>query len=113
MAAGYLARHKRTAADLGAWLVFEDESGQGLRPPKGRTWGRRGAYPGGDGDWRRNKRVSLAALIAVKPGHRPRLIYRMHAPAAGTSARGSPRRTTPAPGRRAPAARRPRRAGLG
>jgi hypothetical protein len=22
-------------ADLGAWLVFEDESGQGLRPPKG------------------------------------------------------------------------------
>jgi hypothetical protein len=32
---------KRTAADLGAWLVFEDESGQGLRPPKGRTRGRR------------------------------------------------------------------------
>jgi transposase len=29
-------------ADLGAWLVFEDESGQGLRPPKGRTRGRRG-----------------------------------------------------------------------
>jgi transposase len=27
----------------GAWLCFEDESGQGLRPPKGRTWGRRGA----------------------------------------------------------------------
>jgi len=25
-----------------------------------------------------NKRVSLAALIAVKPGHRPRLIYRVH-----------------------------------
>ncbi len=22
----------------GAWLCFEDESGQGLRPPKGRTW---------------------------------------------------------------------------
>jgi hypothetical protein len=33
------------AADLGAWLVFEDESGQGLRPPKGRTWGRRGHTP--------------------------------------------------------------------
>ena len=32
-----LAGGKRTAADLGAWLVFEDESGQGLRPPKGRT----------------------------------------------------------------------------
>lgn len=25
-----------------------------------------------------NQRVSLAALIAVKPGHRPRLIYRVH-----------------------------------
>jgi DDE superfamily endonuclease len=25
-----------------------------------------------------NKRVSLAALIALKPGHRPRLIYRVH-----------------------------------
>jgi hypothetical protein len=25
-----------------------------------------------------NKRVSLAALIAIKPGQRPRLIYRLH-----------------------------------
>jgi hypothetical protein len=25
-----------------------------------------------------NKRVSLAALIAIKPGHHPRLIYRVH-----------------------------------
>ena len=40
VAGGDLAGDKRTAADLGAWLVFEDESGQGLRPPKGRTWGR-------------------------------------------------------------------------
>ena len=45
MAGGDLAGDKRTAADLGAWLCFEDESGQGLRPPKGRTWGRRGATP--------------------------------------------------------------------
>ena len=73
-----MAGGKRTAADLGAWLIFEDESGQGLRPPKGRTWGRRGCTPvvkitGGS-----NKRVSLAALIAIKTGHRPRLIYRVH-----------------------------------
>jgi DDE superfamily endonuclease len=27
-----------------------------------------------------NKRVSLAALIAVKPGQQPRLIYRVHRP---------------------------------
>lgn len=63
---------------MGAWLCFEDESGQGLRPPKGRTWGRRGHTPlvkvtGGS-----NRRVSLAAPIAVKPGCRPRLIYRVH-----------------------------------
>src|SRR5215212_7909552 len=45
LAAGELAGDKTTAADLGAWLVFEDESGQGLRPPKGRTWGRRGRTP--------------------------------------------------------------------
>ncbi|MDX3233008.1 hypothetical protein [Streptomyces sp. ME19-01-6] len=37
-----VARHKRRASDLGAWLCFEDEAGQGLRPPKGRTWGQRG-----------------------------------------------------------------------
>ena len=78
MEGGHLAGGKRTAADLGAWLCFEDESGQGLRPPKGRTRGRRGCTPvvrvtGGS-----NKRVSLAALIAVKPGCRPRLIYRVH-----------------------------------
>ena len=38
LAGGGLAGGKKTVADLGAWLVFEDESGQGLRPPKGRTW---------------------------------------------------------------------------
>jgi hypothetical protein len=70
--------HPRTAADLGAWLIFEDESGQGLRPPQGRTWGRRGQTPVVRVTGAQNKRVSLAALIAVKPGCRPRLIYRVH-----------------------------------
>jgi hypothetical protein len=73
-----VARHKRTAADQGAWLVFEDESGQGLRPPKGRTWGRRGRTPVVTVTGGSNKRVSLAALIAVKAGQRPRLVYRVH-----------------------------------
>jgi hypothetical protein len=40
---GGLAGGKRTAADLGAWLCFADETGQGLGPPTGRTWGRRGS----------------------------------------------------------------------
>jgi transposase len=74
-----MARDKRTVADLGAWLVFEDESGQGLRPPKGRTWGRRGRTPVVKVTGGSNKRVSLAALIAVKEGQRPRLVYRVQA----------------------------------
>ena len=78
MAGGDLAGSKRTAADLGAWIVFEDESGQGLRPPKGRTWGRRGITPVVTVTGGSNKRVSLAALIAIKPGQHPRLIYRVH-----------------------------------
>jgi hypothetical protein len=83
-----MAGHKRTAADLGAWLVFEDESGQGLRPPKGRTWGRRGATPVVTVTGGSNKRVSLAALIAVRPGQRPRLIYRVHARRRGEKRKG-------------------------
>jgi hypothetical protein len=74
-----LARDKGTAADLGAWLVFEDESGQGLRPPKGRTWGRRGCTPMVRGTAANSPRLSLAAVLATRPGHRPRLIYRTHA----------------------------------
>ena len=78
MAGGDLARHKRAAADLGAWLCFEDESGQGLRPPKGRTWGRRGHTPVVTVTGGHNTRVSLAALIANRPGCQPRLICRTH-----------------------------------
>ena len=83
-----MAGGKRTAADLGAWLVFEDESGQGLRPPKGRTWGRRGHTPVVTVTGGHNSRVSLAALIAVKPGQRPRLIYRVHRRRAGEKRKG-------------------------
>ena len=110
LAGGDLAGGKRTAADLGAWLVFEDESGQGLRPPKGRTWGRRGHTPVVTVTGGSNKRVSLAALIAIKPGqpapadlpHPPRPPARQ-GPAQGLRRDG----LRPAPGRRAPAARRP------
>jgi transposase len=35
-----------------------------------------------------NKRVSLAALIAVKTGQRPRLIYRIHAARRGDNRKG-------------------------
>jgi hypothetical protein len=78
VAGGGLAGGKSTAADLGAWLCFEDESGQGLRPPRGRTWGRRGQTPVVKVTGGHNSRVSLAALICVRPGCAPRLIYRVH-----------------------------------
>ena len=78
MAGGHLAGHKSTAADLGAWLCWEDESGQGLRPPKGRTWGRRGRTPVVTVTGGHNTRVSLAALIATRPGYQARLIWRTH-----------------------------------
>jgi hypothetical protein len=64
--------------DLGALIVFDDKSGQGLRPPKGRTWGRRGTTPVVKVTGGSNKRVSLAAFIAIKPGQHPRLIYRVN-----------------------------------
>ena len=83
-----MAGGKKTAADLGAWLVFEDESGQGLRPPKGRTWGRRGATPVVTVTGGSNKRVSVAALIAVRPGRRPRLIYRTRTRRPGDQRKG-------------------------
>ncbi|WP_406329470.1 transposase [Streptomyces sp. NBC_00203] len=73
-----MARHKKRAADLGAWLCFQDEAGQGLRPPKGRTWGRRGCTPVVKVTAAGTKRVSMAALICTKAGRRPRLIYRIH-----------------------------------
>src|SRR3954451_4617605 len=80
LAGGDLVADKRAAADLGAWLVFEDESGQGLRPPKGRTWGRRGPTPVVQVTAQNAPRLSVAALLAAKPRHRPRLIYRTHRP---------------------------------
>lgn len=73
-----MARHRKTAADLGAWLRFEDEAGQGLRPPKGRTWGRRGHTPVVRVTAAGIKRVCMAALVCTEAGHRPRLICRIH-----------------------------------
>jgi hypothetical protein len=75
---GDLAAGKTTAAALGGWIVFEDETGQSMRPPRSRTWARRGHTPvirvrgGGTGH------VSVAGLACYRPGHRSRLIYRLH-----------------------------------
>ena len=88
MAGGHLAGHERTAADLGAWLCWEDKSGQGRRPPKGRTWGRRGHTPVVRVTGGHDTRVSLAALIAVRPGCRSRLIFCTHRARRGDQRKG-------------------------
>lgn len=58
---------KRTAQRLGAWIVFEDEAGQDLKPVKGRTWSGLGKDSG---------RVLMAGMVCVRPGRETRLIYR-------------------------------------
>ncbi|MFE9926826.1 transposase [Streptomyces sp. NPDC005774] len=58
-------------------MCFEDEAGQHQRPPTGRTWGRRGRTPIVTVSGRRSGRISLAGLIALRPGCRTRLCYRI------------------------------------
>ncbi|GAA3423626.1 hypothetical protein GCM10018953_08090 [Streptosporangium nondiastaticum] len=75
---GGVAPRGTTAADLGAWVCFEDECGRTMRPPVARTWGRRGATPVVRVPGRREGRASVAALTCYRPGGRSRLIYRIH-----------------------------------
>lgn len=74
-AAGY----KSTARDLGACICFEDEAGQGLRPPKGRTWAPRGARPVVRGRGAGGGRVSIAGVVCYRPGDQPHLFYQLRA----------------------------------
>jgi hypothetical protein len=71
-----VAGGKTVAAQREAWICFQDEAGQTLRPPKARTWGRRGHTPVIDVSGKGSGRISIAGLVCVKPGHRSRLIYR-------------------------------------
>ena len=65
------------AAATGAWIVFEDEAGQNLRPPKARTWAPRGCTPVVAVSGKGSGRVSVAGLVCLKPGARGRLFYRV------------------------------------
>jgi DDE superfamily endonuclease len=67
---------KKLAAACGAWICFEDEAGQTLRPPKVRTWSRRGHTPEIAVSGKGSGRISIAGLVCLKPGARSRLIYR-------------------------------------
>nr|WP_245984641.1 transposase [Streptomyces tateyamensis] len=57
--------------------LLSDEAGFTRRPPRGRTWGRRGITPVVKVSGNRSGRVSVAGLIAVRPGSRTRLFHRI------------------------------------
>lgn len=75
MEEGDLAAGESTAAERGAWIVFEDEAGQSMTPPRARTWGRIGQTPVVRVRGRGSGRVSMAGMACYKPGERSRLIY--------------------------------------
>jgi transposase len=71
------AKVSRLAAASGAWICFEDEAGQALRPPRARTWGPCGHTPVVAVSGKGSGRVSVAGLVCLKPGARGRLFYRV------------------------------------
>ena len=77
MAGHDLGEGARLAAQQGAWICFEDEAGQTLRPPRGRTWGRRGHTPVVRVSGKGSGRISMAGLLAYRPGHRGHFYYRL------------------------------------
>jgi len=90
-----VAAGKTIAGERNAWIVFEDESGQGTRPPTVRTWARRGhtpviTVPGAD-----RGRVNIAGLLCYRTGDRAKLIYRIHITHPGRR-RGEPKSFTEA-----------------
>jgi putative transposase len=78
-----LWRHWRNDAELdispatGLPRLSWDRAGQSLRPPKARTWARRGQTPVVKVSGKGSGPVSIAGLVCVRPGSRSRLLYRM------------------------------------
>ncbi|MFF3697381.1 transposase [Streptomyces sp. NPDC002221] len=59
----------------GGWVVFEDEAGQPLTPPRARSWGRKGCTPVVRVRGRDSGRVSMAGPTYYKAGRRSRMFY--------------------------------------
>jgi DDE superfamily endonuclease len=77
VAGGDLGEGTRLAAATGAYVCFEDEAGQNLRPPKARTWAPRGYTPVVTVSGKGSGRVSAAGLVCLRPGTRSHLFYRV------------------------------------
>jgi transposase len=74
-----VAAGKSVAAACNGWIVFEDEAGQSMTPPRARTWGRIGHTPVVRVRGRGSGRVSMAGVACYRPGERSRLIYAIRA----------------------------------
>ncbi|WP_435849241.1 helix-turn-helix domain-containing protein [Streptomyces lavendulocolor] len=79
----------RARAACGAYLCFDDEAGFTRRPPRGRTWGRRGRTPVMTVSGRRSGHLSVAGLIAMRPDSRTRLCHRLRTRPTGKGKRRS------------------------
>jgi putative transposase len=89
VAGGDLGEGTRLAAATGAWACFEDETGQALRPPKARTWARRGHTPVALVHAMGSSRVSVAGLACLKPGQPGRFLFRVRVRGRGREQRRS------------------------
>ena len=58
--------------------LLSDESASLMWPPRAKTWGRRGRTPIVTVRGRGSGRVSIGGLTCYRPGHRSRLIFRLH-----------------------------------
>ncbi|WP_406425508.1 hypothetical protein [Streptomyces sp. NBC_00842] len=61
-----MAAVKSAAVALGAWIVFEDEAGFAMMPPRARTWDRCGHTPVVRVRGTSRRRISVAALCPVE-----------------------------------------------
>ena len=77
MAGGDVGKGRRLATATGAYVCFENEAEQSLRPPKARTWGRCGQTPVVRVSGKGSGRVSIAGLVCLPRRARSRLLYRM------------------------------------
>ncbi|WP_430501690.1 hypothetical protein ACQRWP_09050 [Micromonospora trifolii] len=77
------------SAGPGAWICFQDEAGQVLRPPVAKTWARRGHTPVIEVSGKGSGRVSIAGLVCLKPGQKGRLMWRTRLHRSRKGERGS------------------------